>query len=65
LLFLGPVVDNLKAEASKASSEFRDLKNARVTPSTTTTNGQPLTRTCSQLGNDADNWNWEELLILV
>ncbi|GLI81843.1 hypothetical protein PoHVEF18_010235 [Penicillium ochrochloron] len=38
-----PVVDNLKAEASKTSSEFRDLKNARVTPSTTTNNGQPLT----------------------
>jgi len=39
----GPVVDNFKAEASKTSSEFRDLKNARVTPSTTTDNGQPLT----------------------
>ncbi|KAJ5454798.1 uncharacterized protein N7458_005754 [Penicillium daleae] len=38
-----PVVDSLKAEASKTSDEFRDLKNARVTPSTTTTNGQPLT----------------------
>ncbi|OOQ87265.1 putative cwl1 [Penicillium brasilianum] len=38
-----PVVDNLKAEASKTSNEFRDLKNSRVTPSTTTTNGQPLT----------------------
>ncbi|KAJ5174229.1 uncharacterized protein N7482_000106 [Penicillium canariense] len=38
-----PVIDNIKSEASKTSDEFRDLKNARVTPSTTTTNGQPLT----------------------
>jgi hypothetical protein len=65
LLFLGPVVDNLKAEASKTSSEFRDLKNARVTPSTTTNNGQPLTRTCSRLEIDADKWNWKGLLIFV
>ncbi|KAJ5593853.1 uncharacterized protein N7459_000061 [Penicillium hispanicum] len=38
-----PVVDNLKTEASKTGGEFRDLKNSRVTPSTTTSNGQPLT----------------------
>ncbi|KAF7714542.1 Uncharacterized protein PECH_006085 [Penicillium ucsense] len=39
----GPVVDNLKAEVSKTSSEFRDLNSARVIPSTTTSTGQPLT----------------------
>ncbi|KAJ5156833.1 hypothetical protein N7492_009636 [Penicillium capsulatum] len=39
----GPVVDSLKSEASKTSGELQDLKNSRVTPSTTTDNGQPLT----------------------
>jgi hypothetical protein len=39
----GPVVDTVKSEASKTSSELRELKNSRVTPSTTTDNGQPLT----------------------
>ncbi|KAJ5303668.1 hypothetical protein N7476_010467 [Penicillium atrosanguineum] len=38
-----PVVDKVKSEASKTSSELRDLKNSRVIPSTTTDNGQPLT----------------------
>ncbi|KAJ5976357.1 hypothetical protein N7481_010064 [Penicillium waksmanii] len=38
-----PVVDSVKSEASKTSGELRDLKNSRVTPSTTTENGQPLT----------------------
>lgn len=38
-----PVVDTVKSEASKTSSELRELKNSRVTPSTTTDNGQPLT----------------------
>jgi hypothetical protein len=44
--FLGPVVDTVKSEASKTSGELRDLKNSRVTPSTTTNNGQLLTRMC-------------------
>jgi hypothetical protein len=39
----GPVVDNLKSEASRTGGELRDLKNSRVTPSTTTADGQPLT----------------------
>ncbi|KAJ5679898.1 hypothetical protein N7462_008142 [Penicillium macrosclerotiorum] len=39
----GPVVDSIKSEASKTSSELHDLKKSRVTPSTTTSNGQPLT----------------------
>ncbi|KAJ6045171.1 hypothetical protein N7460_006526 [Penicillium canescens] len=38
-----PVVDNLKSEASRTGGELRDLKNSRVTPSTTTADGQPLT----------------------
>ncbi|KAJ5814555.1 Reticulon [Penicillium riverlandense] len=38
-----PVVDNLKNEASRTTDELRDLKNSRVTPSTTTATGQPLT----------------------
>jgi hypothetical protein len=46
VFFLGPVVDTVKSEASKTSGELRDLKNSRVTPSTTTDNGQPLTRMC-------------------
>ncbi|OQE18223.1 hypothetical protein PENSTE_c018G01154 [Penicillium steckii] len=39
----GPVVDSVKSEASKTGGELRELKNSRVTPSTTTNNGQPLT----------------------
>ncbi|KAJ5971590.1 Reticulon [Penicillium vulpinum] len=39
----GPIVDNMKSEASRTSEELRDLKNSRVTPSTTTLDGQPLT----------------------
>jgi ABC-type multidrug transport system fused ATPase/permease subunit len=39
----GPVVDNVKSEASRTGDELRDLKNSRVTPSTTTADGQPLT----------------------
>ncbi|KAJ5918044.1 hypothetical protein N7454_010419 [Penicillium verhagenii] len=38
-----PIVDNVKSEVSKTTGEFQDLKNTRVTPSTTTSNGQPLT----------------------
>lgn len=38
-----PVIDTVKSEASKTSGELRNLKNSRVTPSTTTDNGQPLT----------------------
>ncbi|KAJ5769603.1 hypothetical protein N7520_004162 [Penicillium odoratum] len=40
---LGPVVDNVKSEVSKTTGELQELKNSRVTPSTTTENGQPLT----------------------
>ncbi|KAJ5797350.1 uncharacterized protein N7503_006646 [Penicillium pulvis] len=39
----GPIVDNVKSEVSKTSGELQELKNSRVTPSTTTNNGQPLT----------------------
>ncbi|CDM37709.1 Reticulon [Penicillium roqueforti FM164] len=39
----GPIVNNVKSEASRTSDEFRDLKNSRVTPSNTTADGQPLT----------------------
>ncbi|KAJ5169944.1 Reticulon [Penicillium coprophilum] len=39
----GPIVDNVKSEAFRTGDEFRDLKNSRVTPSTTTADGQPLT----------------------
>ncbi|KAJ5220494.1 hypothetical protein N7468_009698 [Penicillium chermesinum] len=41
--FLAPVVDKINSEASKTTSELNDLKNSRVTPSTTTADGQPLT----------------------
>ncbi|OKL61495.1 hypothetical protein UA08_03333 [Talaromyces atroroseus] len=37
------VVDNVAAEASKASDEFRDLKGTKATPSGTTRTGQQLT----------------------
>ena len=40
----GPIVDNVKSEASRTGDELHDLKNSRVTPSTTTADGQPLTR---------------------
>lgn len=39
----GPVVDNIKSEASRTGQEFRDLSNAKVAPDTTTATGQPLT----------------------
>lgn len=38
-----PVMDSIKTEASRTGDEFRDLKNSRVTPSKTTSTGQPLT----------------------
>lgn len=38
-----PVVNTVKSEVNKTSGELQDLKNSRVTPSTTTDNGQPLT----------------------
>lgn len=41
---LGPIADNVKSEVSRTGEELRDLSNARVTPSTTTADGQPLTR---------------------
>ncbi|KAJ5623586.1 hypothetical protein N7490_012191 [Penicillium lividum] len=43
ILTKGPVVDNVKSEVSKTTGELQELKNSRVTPSTTTENGQPLT----------------------
>lgn len=39
----GPVMENVKSEANLTADEFRDLKNARVTASTTTVTGQHLT----------------------
>lgn len=42
--YLGPIADNVKSEVSRTGDELRDLSNARVTPSTTTADGQPLTR---------------------
>ncbi|KAJ5544492.1 hypothetical protein N7535_007109 [Penicillium sp. DV-2018c] len=39
----GPIVDNVKSEASRTGQELRQLQNSRVTPSTTTADGQPLT----------------------
>lgn len=47
--FTGPIVDNVKSEASRTGDELRDLKNSRVTPSTTTADGQPLTRMSQEL----------------
>ncbi|KGO74227.1 Reticulon [Penicillium italicum] len=38
-----PIVDNVKSEASRTGDELRDLKNSRVTPTTTTADGQQLT----------------------
>jgi hypothetical protein len=38
------VVDGVKSEASKTGTELRGLKDAKVTPSQTTSTGQPLTR---------------------
>ncbi|PWY88312.1 reticulon-like protein 1 Cwl1 [Aspergillus heteromorphus CBS 117.55] len=38
-----PIADNIKSEASRTGQEFRELKNARFTPSSTTATGQPLT----------------------
>lgn len=39
----GPVVDHIKSEAARTEQELRELKNARVTPLTTTATGQHLT----------------------
>ncbi|PYH92313.1 reticulon-like protein 1 Cwl1 [Aspergillus ellipticus CBS 707.79] len=39
----GPVADNIKSEASRTGQEFRELKNTRFTPSSTTATGQQLT----------------------
>lgn len=38
-------MDNIKTEASRTGNEFRDLKNLRMTPSSTASTGQPLTCT--------------------
>ncbi|KAJ5779844.1 Reticulon [Penicillium paradoxum] len=38
-----PIVDNVKSEASRTGQELRQLQDSRVTPSTTTADGQPLT----------------------
>ncbi|RJE26691.1 hypothetical protein PHISCL_00922 [Aspergillus sclerotialis] len=43
VLSKGPVVDNIKSEATRTHDELRDLRNAQV-PSTTTSTGQHLTR---------------------
>ncbi|EKV07065.1 hypothetical protein PDIG_75790 [Penicillium digitatum PHI26] len=40
---IGPIVDHVKSEVSRTGDEFRDLTNSRVTPLTTTADGQPLT----------------------
>ncbi|KAK1147524.1 hypothetical protein N8T08_000865 [Aspergillus melleus] len=39
----GPVVDNIKSEASRTGQEFRELRNTRSTTPVTTATGQPLT----------------------
>ncbi|KAL2817991.1 Reticulon-domain-containing protein [Aspergillus cavernicola] len=39
----GPIADSIKSEASRTGQEIRDLKSAKVVPSTTTATGQPLT----------------------
>ncbi|KAL4936620.1 hypothetical protein BDV06DRAFT_89605 [Aspergillus oleicola] len=39
----GPIADSIKYQASNTRQEFRDLKSAKVVPSTTTATGQPLT----------------------
>jgi hypothetical protein len=39
----GPLANSIKTEASRTGQEFRDLKSAKVVPSTTTATGQPLT----------------------
>ncbi|KAI9374695.1 Reticulon-domain-containing protein [Aspergillus egyptiacus] len=51
----GPMADSIKTEASRAGQEFRDLKSAKVVPSTTTATGQPLT--CMPNRNPID---WEQ-----
>lgn len=47
-------MDNVAAEASKTSEEFRDLKN-KTSPAQTTSTGQPLTRT----------WNLDGVCVCV
>ncbi|RDW65710.1 uncharacterized protein DSM5745_09449 [Aspergillus mulundensis] len=39
----GPVAETIRSEASRTGQEIRDLKSAKVIPSTTTATGQPLT----------------------
>ncbi|KAH1435766.1 hypothetical protein KXX32_007984 [Aspergillus fumigatus] len=39
----GPVIENIKSEASRTQEELRDLRYSSSTPSTTTATGQPLT----------------------
>ena len=40
----GPVADHIRDQQAKTSSEFRNLADARTTPSQSTATGQPLTR---------------------
>ena len=40
----GPVADHVRDQQAKTSSEFRNLADARTTPSQSTATGQPLTR---------------------
>ncbi|KAL2817585.1 Reticulon-domain-containing protein [Aspergillus granulosus] len=40
---VSPLADSIKSEASRTGQEFRDLKSAKVVPSTTMATGQPLT----------------------
>ncbi|KAF9886915.1 hypothetical protein FE257_011039 [Aspergillus nanangensis] len=39
----GPIVDNIKSEASRTGQELKDLRYSASSPSTTTATGQPLT----------------------
>ena len=45
----GPVADHVRDQQAKTSSEFRNLADARTTPSQSTANGQPLTRKLKSL----------------
>ena len=40
----GPIADHVKDHHAKTSSEFRNLADARTTPTQSTATGQPLTR---------------------
>jgi hypothetical protein len=42
-VWLGPVAENVKEQHAKTQAEFSNLAAARITPSSTTANGQQLT----------------------